>query len=602
MSVLMGTRRLIEGGRPLAVLALALLVAAPAAAGSPEYMKIDLQVGLGVEIKGELNADGFVVAEDIEALPQPRSPKLRGKLTAVDREAGAVEMFGRRIAITDRTEFEFTQFADLKPGRRYEISCRVKDGVWSAKSVEGGDIKDSDKIKGAITAMWVDGVAPDTLSLDGLLVLLVEQTDVAEALLQRDERQYDLFGRLSVTDATALGRGHSLAGGRLGVRLQYRQDVVDERDLDLTSLYDSDLRTTKPELKVRAFGFASDDVRGMVELRVRRTYVLDSDLDRYHEDGEIQLRQAYVLWRDIARRDMGLTVGRQKIREERQWLWDEYLTAARFFHYGSDLLTWQVTWIDPVDPLKDKFATWRDLFVGVDVHADEDNVFSAYALRRWDSDEARNREPVWWGLRYLGEPLRGATAWFDAAVMRGTDKHTPLRAWAFDVGGAWSPAGLPWNATVIGAYAFGSGDAHDSPDEDGEFRQTGYQDNSMRFGGVTGAKYYGALLDPELSNLAVATVGLSVRPLRNLSFELLWHGYSQDWSEDDLRGSLIDPPARPNGYSTDIGHEIDLVVGARKLWDVVRASWTVGVFEPGEAFAPRRERAVLNKIEIKVEI
>jgi alginate production protein len=585
-----------------ALLPVVLLPTGPAAAGVPEYMKINAAVGLGVEVKGTVNADGLLEADDIEALPEPRSPKLRGALEKADAAAGYVVMFGRRIALTADTEYAAIDAAGLKPGRRVEVSCRVRDGLWSAKAIEGGDIKDSDKVKGTITEMWADGVAPDTLSLDGLLILLDEQTDVADAGRSDAARQKYLYGHLGVEDAAALSRGHALADGRLGLRVQYRQDLVDKHDLDLTSAYDSDIRSTRPELKVTAFGFASQALRGMVEMRLRRTYVVDSDLGLDHEDTEIQLRQAYVLWRDIARRDMGLSVGRQKLKEERQWLWDEYLTAARFHHYGSDLLTWQVTWIDPIDPIKDSFATWRDLFVAVDVHADEDNVMSAYVLRRWDSDETRNREPVWWGARYLGEPLRRTMAWADVAIMRGTDKHTPLRAWAFDVGGTWQPPRLPWNLTLIGGYAFGSGDAHDSPDTDGEFRQTGYEDNSMRFSGVTGVKYYGALMDPELSNLAVVTLGIGVRPLHDLSLEILYHGYRQDWAEDDLRGSLVDPPPPPHGVSTNVGWETDLVVAARNIWGAARAAWTIGVFEPGDAYAPRRDRAVLNKIEIKVEI
>ena len=74
-----------------------------------------------------------------------------------------------------------------------------------------------------------------------------------------------------------------------------------------------------------------------------------------------------------------------------------------------------------------------------------------------------------------------------------------------------------------------------------------------RFGGAVSQKIYGALLDPELSNLEVTTLGVGTRPAPDASFEVIWHRYRQQAAHDNLRGSnLVDPPARPNGASRDL--------------------------------------------------
>jgi hypothetical protein len=54
--------------------------------------------------------------------------------------------------------------------------------------------------------------------------------------------------------------------------------------------------------------------------------------------------------------------------------------------------------------------------------------------------------------------------------------------------------------------------------------------------------------------------------------------------------------------STDLGWGLDFVLTPPRLWGSVRAAWTMGIFEPGEAFAPRRDRAVIHRINITVEL
>ena len=81
---------------------------------------------------------------------------------------------------------------------------------------------------------------------------------------------------------------------------------------------------------------------------------------------------------------------------------------------------------------------------------------------------------------------------------------------------------------------------------DHAFRQTGIQDNNDKFGGVTSFKYYGELLEPELSNLHILTAGIGRRFGRRMSLDLIYHNYRQDEAlyDTDYYSEFLVAPAR----------------------------------------------------------
>ena len=95
---------------------------------------------------------------------------------------------------------------------------------------------------------------------------------------------------------------------------------------------------------------------------------------------------------------------------------------------------------------------------------------------------------------------------------------------------------------------------------------------------------------------------MAIKPYRNISAEMIYHNYKQDHPGDNLRGNLIDPPARPNGVNTAIGSEFDLIFAVVNVWERFNFSWILSVFNPGQAFAPRLNNATMNKFDIKVDI
>ena len=141
--------------------------------------------GMTLEIEGYWDGGAFVATE-FERLADPRRPKLRGTVAQVDPAAHTLVLYGIPIRVTAETEFEPgptgpVSFDDVRVGDRAEISCQTEnDGVWVARRIRLRDVKESDKIKGTITAVKTDGVFPDTLEMFGLPVVLVKAESVRD--------------------------------------------------------------------------------------------------------------------------------------------------------------------------------------------------------------------------------------------------------------------------------------------------------------------------------------------------------------------------------------------------------------------------------------
>jgi hypothetical protein len=163
--------------------------------------------------------------------------------------------------------------------------------------------------------------------------------------------------------------------------------------------------------------------------------------------------------------------------------------------------------------------------------------------------------------------------------VRGREESANIRGWGFDVGGTYELP-LPLRPSLILAYAFGSGDADPDDDVQWSFRQTGFEDNEAKVSGVNDFLYYGEFLEPTLRNIRIVTGGLGIRPIRQMSLELIYHLYTQDRASDELDSVL---EVEPSGRSRRLGDEIDLVLGYRPTKNL-ELTLTVSSFQPGRAF------------------
>ena len=592
-------------GMVLAV-ALVLGIAPATRAGEPEYMLLTLEPGKALEIKGYWDTTGVFIATDLEPLPQPRRPKLRGELQAVDRKARTITVYGRTIHISDNTLFiadgdDEVTLESLKPGQRIEVSCKVKnDTLWMARKIRANGVKRSDKIKGTITAASVDGNPPDTIQIYQIRIILDRRTDVDEPSSHRSRMESEVLGDLSRPSPHGLPWGKVL-NEHVHAAAEYRQEIESQDEYDLSPTFNADERTTQMDVRVRMLGYWAKHLRAEAQFRFRRRYVLAADRGTAPRELQAQVIRLNLLVKDFLTQGLAVQMGRQDFDEPREWLFDEYLDAVRVHYYAPEGWLFQAAFIyGGLSPVTPKYDTWTDLFALASWYPDPDNAITAWWLKRSDADVVRNREPVWWGLRYRGELKRRLHPWLELAVMRGQDKGRSLRAWALDVGATFIARDLRFRPAATLAYAHGSGDRARGDGVDNRFRQTGYQDNVDRFGGIASFSYYGTILDPELSNISLWTVGLGVRPTPRSSVDLVYHKYAQDHPDDAVKGSdLIDPPARPNGFSTNLGWALDLIVGLPRLWERIDLTFILAWFNPGEAFTPWQENALLARLNTR---
>jgi len=567
-----------------------------------------LKEGDGVEVSGSWSAKGIFVAKSVEKLKEARRPKLRGAIERLDSKDSSIVMFGMKMAVSSKTLFPARGtgaggFGTLKPGMRVEATCNVSAaGVWEADKLDLNEIKPSDKIKGAITRLSFDNRPPDTLEISGLKILVTEETDLYGSIRYLEE---ELFGNLSA-DEGGTNFPHLKLGEHLLFSGDYRQTTRFENSYTLSDIQEDRYRETEPALRLEAAGHWAPEAQGFLQLRIRKKYTFGTFDYRpttvESTDLEFQAIQAYLLLRAPQSRGLALTVGKQRVRDPREWLFDEYLDGVRLYVYETRPVVLEASFFPSLFPLKGKkFKTWDDLLFRVRFIPDDKNEANIYMLKRRDSD-LRNREPVYWGISYYGRPKRFVTGWLQASLLRGTDKQRDQEAHAFDIGATFAAINLPIRPSFTLGYALGSGDKSSGDTVSQEFRQTGYEDNSGRFGGFANFQYYGEALNPELANIQILTVGAGFRPHRLVSADAVFHTYRQHRLDNDVQSDLITPPVLPNGLSKDLGWELNAIVGVQKIWQRFNFAYSFSWFNPGEAFMPlRTENAVLNRLNVRVE-
>ncbi|WP_335753157.1 alginate export family protein [Sulfitobacter sp.] len=113
------------------------------------------------------------------------------------------------------------------------------------------------------------------------------------------------------------------------------------------------------------------------------------------------------------------------------------------------------------------------------------------------------------------------------------------------------------------------------------YRQSGLHSNKTYNLGQTQVHRYGYVFQPDLTNLAVGSVAVGIRPSRKLSVDLGLHLYGQ------LSKSTTGPSARLSGATTGnsafLGHEVSLV-GAWRPSKKTKVEFGVGHFKPGPAY------------------
>ena len=372
--------------------------------------------------------------------------------------------------------------------------------------------------------------------------------------------------------------------------------ATQENDFDLDSGDADDLTIIKPELSL-AFSYDPTDTLQLY-LNIEPAYrYVDDEEKKKDSETKLSLKEVFVSFSDIIYGST-LKLGRQRFNDEREWIYDDELDGGRIYHsFSRFALEFSLTRNNDKDLLNsDDEEDVTNLVVYARYAPDRDNEIGLYTFAqngRSDLDE----DLIFFGIHADGKAWKRLEYWLELAHVRGETDSTDIRGLGLDVGSTYI-FNYRFKPSLTLAYAYGSGDKDPADGRDENFRQTGFQDNTARFNGFIRLKYYGEMVDPELSNLHIATAGAGIRPTRKTSIDLVYHNYRQVEASSLVRDWEIDQV--PNGQSTDIGYEIDLVAGYR-IKPHHKGSFIVGSFHPGNAFRNDADNALFVELELQYE-
>lgn len=563
-------------------------LSASARAGGPEV----LRVGHWAELKGRLDAGGTLVVGEVALGPEQRYEVLVGEVPPGERSWERFRLLGQPV---DGDRLERAELPASAPaGLRLKVEGRYRGPrKFSARSVaERG--KGRDLVEGRVDAIErVEGGF--RVRVMSVVAFVADDVDVelaaplAELQLVPPRGKPGIPGQGGVNEDDEIPETLHLAPGLyLGGQVEWQTTSEDEHDLDERDAQDR--VDHEAALRLRLRWEVSDAVDAVATWRRRQLWRHD-DEDGRVERADGRLGETWVRWNDAFGVPLELSVGRQDFDDRREWLYDQDLDALRLAWrprpYALDL---SVSTVLADGSRRDEdYVNW----IAYLSREDGGRHLAAYVVDRRDGSAADD-SPIFFGARALGEWLPDSESWLDLGLVKGFRGDVDLDGFGFDVGSTWSPDWLgPFDVTA--GWAFGSGDDPATTEQNEAFVQTGLQDNNDRWGGVTSFRYYGELLDPELSNLSVATLGVGVRLARRTSLDLVWHAYRQDVAADRLRDSALDE--RPSGADRELGTELDLILGCRELasFDVeLVGAW----FRPGAAF-PGGDDAFLVKLQLR---
>jgi alginate production protein len=301
---------------------------------------------------------------------------------------------------------------------------------------------------------------------------------------------------------------------------------------------------------------------------------------------DLSLNQAYLALNDVVE-GTSLQIGRQRFTDVRRWLFNEQLDAARLVYKYQELSMefsaskfnmFQRELLGPEPTASGETGKFINYYSFISYKFNKKSRVNAFALYQ-DGD---TQYPMFFGIQSEGELVKRVNYWIQSAMVRGTDSSQRIRGEAVDVGltHVFSKHTGP---SITVSYAYGSGDADPKDSVDTAFRQTGFQGNSDSFNGVARLKYYGEVLDPQLTNLMIFTGGAGYKPSRRSSLDLVYHYYLRDFSSTSIPRAGLNNVG-PTGTDKHLGEEIDLIIGYQEIAQV-DTRLIFGLFLPGKAFA-----------------
>jgi alginate production protein len=420
---------------------------------------------------------------------------------------------------------------------------------------------------------------------------------------------------------TRLFGARLIAGGEIStvIRGRYNYELLGvQRDEDARAFAEVKLETVLLPTETTAV-FVSG--HGFGERRIV------SNTNRVAGETGVTLDSLWLLKTDLFDTPWGIQIGRQRLRDRREFWWDENIDAVRLHYFGNKVTTYfgigypvaHVSSIGRMDPEEKGqlrafgSAAWdwaknHQLEIFGLRQSDKTSRYALGDIVDRDASDTVDARLSWLGIRARGcdkpKVARRLCYWSDLAWFSGSALQydfkglnplqrvvskldaTRLHGRAIDVG-ASVEFNFAMRPTLTFAYAKGSGDRPGTPGENTAFQQTGLHKNDSRYRGLGRFRSYGEVLRPDLSNMRIKTMALGLPIGKSVWLETLWHRYHQAYADKLVVGSPIGN--NPSGRDPRLGKEIDLALSVRS--DSGRQfELTAGAFRGGAAFGQAARR------------
>ncbi len=377
-----------------------------------------------------------------------------------------------------------------------------------------------------------------------------------------------------------------------------------QKDADLDSATEGDIANIKPGVKLAFLYEMPGQFRFFSATKINRDIAVNEGAAPEHRELLAELDEFYVRW--IPFQNAIVSVGRSRMNDPRNWLLasSDDMNDNIQLQYRDDTDFFQVV-AAARDLLPSNLFEPSDQHRSLNYAATFEHNFpngmrgGGFLLLQNRKGESGGVDRTYFGARSRGTVASGhIDYWTDTIVLRGTAGTLPMRSYAFDAGVIYKFLdALQFH--VVGSYAYGSGDGNAADGVDRRFRQSGLQENRYQYGGVSRFKYYGESLNPELSNLAVATTAVGFKPGALSSVDLVAHHYELAHANGGLIAGRLN--RQPTGASNNAGDAVDLVVGYRDR-TAVEFEFFGGWFMPGPAFGAHRTDSVYGMLKLKYNL
>lgn len=558
-----------------------------------------------VSAEGEFAGDEFK-AERIEIKDPDKEIEVKSEVRSVDLATATITIGSVELTVVADTKIvdasgKDLTLAELSIGDWIKAESVFRDGVMQLRKLTkrvrkdgeleklAGEIDDVEAKQRTMTigtaslewkkdarAAW-DSEAPIPAELTQEFVRAASQHPALERVRRIDSDNLRPDKQLHLGDDFTVG-------GEVRYELEWRDNYDLRDDLERDRL----VHEISATLELSAV--ISDKAAFFGSVRGGKEYVIVDQTPNLDLDSRFALNEGYIVVDDIFVDGFSVQVGRQDFDQGREWIYDHNLDALRLYFRTDFDVTFEAsisTVLWDADPEDKKVVNY---VFGATAEPIEDQVLFFWFMHR------HNGQLIDFDRNHVGVSGNGKIDafewWLDAGFSWGKefDKRdgSILQGFELDVAGYGVDFSAMyvfeeefWEPSVFAGVAYGSGDGDPYDGSDGNFRQTGINDNQDQFNGITSFRYLGELTRFDLSNIVVTTVGFGIRPFSRTSVDFLHHHYWQD-----EKSALIGPTRlrmSPTGQDSDLGDEFDVVIGF-KYFSPFEVKLIGGYFHPGEAF------------------